>query len=272
MDENVFDIRQGVSITLACRKPYERSSVFHSDSWGSRERKYSDLQDRRCLSADFTELTPQSPYYFLVPKDLSKNAEYQKYVAMNELFPIHSTGVLTARDHFVIDFEDQPLRERIDLFLNAEFSDDQVATSLGLSENYAWRIADCATRLIGNEIDERFEDLHYRPLISVASLITNLWFGGPEPRSWLNSSDRNVALITSRMTKGEDFAHAFVSRSPVEVISLSSKTSNNACLSALYVNNRRSAYGRGAVPECLGGLLSRIRSAREDRTIPGRTV
>jgi predicted helicase len=38
----------------------------------------------------------------------------------------------------------------------------------------------------------------------------------------------NLALVTSRMTKGESFAHAFVSRLPVEVIFLSSKTSNNA--------------------------------------------
>ena len=36
----------------------------------------------------------------------------------------------------------------------------------------------------------------------------------------------NLGLITSRLTKGENFAHAQVSRSLVEVICMSSKTSN----------------------------------------------
>lgn len=51
------------------------------------------------------------------------------------------------------------------------------------------------------------------------------------------ASGKNIALITSRMTKGEEFAHAFVSRALVEVISMSPKTSNNAFVYPLYVEN-----------------------------------
>ena len=45
----------------------------------------------------------------------------------------------------------------------------------------------------------------------------------------------NIALVTSRMTKGEEFQHALISSNPVEVICLSPKTSNNAFVFPLYV-------------------------------------
>ncbi len=47
----------------------------------------------------------------------------------------------------------------------------------------------------------------------------------------------NIAIICSRMTKGESFAHAFVSRTISEAILLSSKTSNNAFSFPLNVRN-----------------------------------
>jgi len=45
----------------------------------------------------------------------------------------------------------------------------------------------------------------------------------------------NIALLTSRMTKGENFHHIQVSRKASEVIVMSSKTSNNAFVFPLYI-------------------------------------
>jgi predicted helicase len=55
----------------------------------------------------------------------------------------------------------------------------------------------------------------------------------------------NLALITSRMTKGESFQHVFVSRTLSEVILLSSKTSNNAFAFPLYVYPTEKEIGFG---------------------------
>ena len=48
----------------------------------------------------------------------------------------------------------------------------------------------------------------------------------------------NLALVTSRMTKGEDFAHALLTDTPVEVICLSPKTSNNGFVFPLWVPDK----------------------------------
>lgn len=46
----------------------------------------------------------------------------------------------------------------------------------------------------------------------------------------------NLGLVTSRQTKGEDFQHVLVAETPIEVISLSPKTSNNGFLFPLYLS------------------------------------
>ena len=45
-DENVFDIQQGVAILLAVRRAGHvgNAKVHYADLWGSREKKYEELQ------------------------------------------------------------------------------------------------------------------------------------------------------------------------------------------------------------------------------------
>ncbi len=45
----------------------------------------------------------------------------------------------------------------------------------------------------------------------------------------------NLSLLSSRMTKGETFAHVHVASNPSEVICLSSKTSNNSYVYLLWL-------------------------------------
>jgi len=56
----------------------------------------------------------------------------------------------------------------------------------------------------------------------------------PEVMGQMIAGD-NLALITSRMTKGESFAHAQVSRNICEVICMSAKTSNNGFVFPLWI-------------------------------------
>src|SRR5688500_7931829 len=62
-DQNVFDIQQGVAITLAVRRERtEQGRVLHSHLWGPREQKYSRLQESSVATTEWHELVPASPY------------------------------------------------------------------------------------------------------------------------------------------------------------------------------------------------------------------
>lgn len=58
----------------------------------------------------------------------------------------------------------------------------------------------------------------------------------------------NLGLVTSRLTKGEDFRHALVAETPIEVISLSPKTSNNGFLFPLYLYSETGSRSENLSP------------------------
>ena len=71
-DENVFDIEQGVCISLLVRQPGLEQKIFHADLWGKRQDKYC-----ACLEMDFDnvswdELQPKCPFYLFIPQDESR--------------------------------------------------------------------------------------------------------------------------------------------------------------------------------------------------------
>lgn len=70
VDQNVFDIMQGVSINLFIKtgkkKEKELGKVFHYDLYGKRELKYDFLIENSIKTIEFDELKPEKPYVFFV--------------------------------------------------------------------------------------------------------------------------------------------------------------------------------------------------------------
>jgi predicted helicase len=107
-DENLFDIQQGVAILIAIRnpdnfaEPAESAPVWYRDVWGSRDAKYDFLRTATLEAIDWTPLTPRAPMYLFVPQDTALEAEYQRGWRIPDIFPVHSVGIVTARDALTI--------------------------------------------------------------------------------------------------------------------------------------------------------------------------
>ena len=134
-DENVFDIQQGVSINIFVKKGNsnfpchcearsnrENSStkkltlladIFHYDIYGKRSEKYNFLQTNNIKTVLWKKLEPTEPYYFFVPKDFSRKAEYERWFSLQELFPLNSVGVVTAKDTVLINYSKKELLQNI---------------------------------------------------------------------------------------------------------------------------------------------------------------
>ncbi len=126
-DNNVFDIRQGVAICLATRAT-AKPSVQHADLWGTRESKYAWLAVHRVSDTPFATLLPDSPYYFFEPQNIDYRSEYDNGWKINEAMPVNSAGFITARDHFVMDFDSDALLSRIADFANPKVTDAEIRT------------------------------------------------------------------------------------------------------------------------------------------------
>jgi len=247
-DENVFDIQQGVSIGLFIRESGKDgpARVHYADVWGLRESKYHTLFETDVNTTEWTELKPNSPFYFFVTRLEDYRSEYEQGWKVTDVFPVNSTGIVTARDKIVLDFDHHTLEERLAEFINASVSDETIRQKYfgrKESDKYApgdtrgWKLPDARKKLQSEKnLSDHIKPCLYRPFDIRPIYYTDYMvdWSRPEVMGHILAGN-NMALITSRLTKGETYQHTLVSKTVSEVILLSPKTSNNAFVFPLYL-------------------------------------
>ena len=106
IDENVFDIMQGVSIThfvkIKDKTSNKSTKVFHFDLFGLREIKYDFLLKNHIYTVSYILLSPIKQFLLFVPKNHSGKVEYENGFRADELFKIFNTGIVTGIDRLSI--------------------------------------------------------------------------------------------------------------------------------------------------------------------------
>jgi len=140
-DENVFDIMQGVSIALFIKdgKKKDLGKVFYCDLYGLREAKYNYLLGNDLRTTKWTELDNVEPYYFFVEKDFSLQADYEKFWGIKDIFGTFSSGVKTHRDHFIVAFTKDEVKQRMQTF-TSDLPDEIVEQALNLKDTRDWKM------------------------------------------------------------------------------------------------------------------------------------
>lgn len=140
-DVNVFDIQQGVAITVFVKtgkkKPKELGKVFHYDLFGKRELKYDFLSENSLKTIDFKELEYNAPNYFFVPKNDEGRTLYEKGFRVDGLFSKNVTGIVTMGDEFAFAETKSDLKIRLNEFKNNNLSENELKTKYNLGKNYA---------------------------------------------------------------------------------------------------------------------------------------
>jgi hypothetical protein len=158
-DKNVFDIKQGVAVCLASRASLE-PVILRSDLWGARDAKYAWLLSHSVRSTEFVALSPDSPYYFFEPQNTEHRVEYDKGWKINEAMPINCAGFITARDHFVIDFDTKTLLNRIADFADSKVTDAEIRKKYFAGsgsgkypdgDTRGWKVSEARKRVSGDK-------------------------------------------------------------------------------------------------------------------------
>ena len=231
-DENVFDIQQGVAIGILVKETGKEASgkIHYADIWGLREGKYHTLFETDIDDTKWTELTPTPPFYFFNPYEAKLEPEYEKGWKVTDIFPINSTGIVTARDDIVIDFDSQTLVERVTEFADSLISDD------GLRNKYfghkkegkyppgdtrGWKLPEARQKLQNEKDPSAFiRPCLYRPFDIRHVFYSSYMVDWSRPEVMRHMLAReNVAILTTRQTR--DQWDAFATRSIVGHKSLS---------------------------------------------------
>lgn len=217
---NVFDIQQGVAVTigLRIRSKSDKSRVFHLDSWGTRLEKYNDLATISPSKDDWAELHPCDPLYYLVPFDDTNQDEYSEFPLLTDIMPINSCGVKTHRDAFLIDFSKKDIIARFK-DVAAERDLKILRERYGIKDTPHWRLKDAKIKIIADDVKKYVTGITYRPfdnrwIYYNPAIIEKGDSKFPTLRHMLQS---NIALIASRIQAEGSCDAVFSSRLLVEM-------------------------------------------------------
>lgn len=140
-DENVFEIRQGVSICALVKSADQRlsASISVSDLWGEKAHKYQHLAKSSVMTSEWARIDARPPNYYLIKPDSGElGGEWESWPAICDLFTKRSTGTETGFDDLLVAFTRSELTQHI-----AQFADPSVTRQslpFDVSEGHASEI------------------------------------------------------------------------------------------------------------------------------------
>jgi predicted helicase len=236
-DENVFDIRQGVAISLFVKHQKGNGCcVYHADLWGLREQKYTWLEQNDCFISDWGEIQPRSEFYFFRPFEVEGQQAYHQFAPVTRIFPVYVNGIVTAHDRFVIDFDRQALERRIRMFRDLNFSDELIQRAFDLKENYQWRVGKARRELaqVANW-EDFFTEVLYRPFDVRHIYLHKSVVWRAREKVMCHMMRENVGLMTCRQLSQLAWSHAMVSSRITDDCMVSNRTRERGYLMPLYL-------------------------------------
>lgn len=137
-DENVFDIEQGVAISIFVKRSGLEKGIWRGDIWGGRLEKYRWAAESSLRSAPLQNIGARAPQYLFKP--LASDRAYDAFLGVRDIFSQVTAGIITARDAFAIDFDSNSLKARIERFVDKANSDDAVRAEFKLSDTRGWSL------------------------------------------------------------------------------------------------------------------------------------
>ena len=145
IDENVFDIRQGVSIVLLIKfndSTHKESFIKYIDIWGDRNTKYSLLNQQFLDDIHWQRINPISPHYFFIPKDFSLIDEINTQKNLQQIMPVNSSGMNTLHDAFVINFEKEFLAQIVTDACDSKISNKTLREKYKVKDSRDWSLVE----------------------------------------------------------------------------------------------------------------------------------
>jgi predicted helicase len=237
-DENVFEIKQGVGISILARTPQtERSSLNFGELWGLQSSKYAMLGSCKPLSNLAIDVA--APNFFFVPKSNENAEEYARGFSVKDIFIDSGPGIKTERDNVGIQHTRSEMVSVISDFKSLTEENLREKYNLG-QDSRDWKVANAKTDVIKNDNVHRIRPVLYRPFDyqwTWYSGKTRGFIGTPGFRIGSHMSNGpNLGFITSRTVYGPDsWRDALVTSTICEFGIMATRPGNTAPVFPLYL-------------------------------------
>lgn len=213
-NENVFDIMQGVAISLLTLGfTFPSSRLRYAESWGSRDEKYAYLLNQNLSNTVWQFPKSTAPQYFFIPKDFSFDDEIKPLWPIDTIFLNSGMGLKTRRDHFLLSIDKKTLIKKIELLAQAK-NVEHVRPELKVIDNEQWTLKAMQSLVLREGVERSIHLIAYRPFD-----FRFVWYH----REAIERGDSRwpvmrhvirggLSLLTSRLSMSERFTSAFVVR------------------------------------------------------------
>jgi predicted helicase len=249
-DQNVFDIRPGVAVSMFLRKAHRDATprLMHAEIWGQRHHKYEWLEQHDIADTPWQELPLRSPWFFFVPKNLDAQSEWDECVSVPRLFLSGASAIQTKRDELFIDIDRDELAERMRSVLGPQ--DDGRKAFAGLLMPTTGWAPDSLQDAVFSE--SAIAKVNYRPFDLRFIYYDPALLGRARFETQRHMLSPNVGLLVQRRIVGDAPHHFLCARSLCDLHTLGTAHSN-AYLYPLYLYDS---------PRTDGGLVRRAMPRR----------
>lgn len=256
VDNNVFDIMQGVSINIFVKtgkkKNNELSNVFHIDLFGRREKKYDYILTNSLKTIKYERLPLLKPNYFFVKKDLEQQKEYDNYISINSIFNIGNSGVVSKRDKLNIHSTKTGVIQMLNDVINLEENECRLKYSIPEDVrdwNFTLARQDIKET---NQNEKLIQQINYRPFDKRYFYYTGKSKGVVGwPVSVVSDHllhDDNLGFMTNKKVEIGEFTHVVIYKGIVESHAVSMKEINYVFPLYTYPSNSKQLT-LGQIPE-----------------------
>ncbi len=204
-DQNVFDILQGVAISLLWQgSNVERANeaVSYGEMVGPESYKRTVLMDSTYRNLSTIHISPRGPSWWLNKEqdESSSNA-----LTLPEIWPEYATLMASNRDSLVVDFDKQKLLDRIEEFRAFSGSNEELCREFNITYKKGWNLDAARQRLRQiPDLSVHVREIEYRPfdkrpIFYFPDLIWQM-----SPVTSANVVDRPFNLILISLGKNRD--------------------------------------------------------------------
>ncbi len=222
IDENVFDIQQGVSINIFVKNKIGSQSksceVKHFDLFGKRSLKYDFLLKSSINDLPWKTITPHSPNFYFVPKNFAGEDEYNSFFSVKDLFLMSNVGVNTEFDDLALQGSKKESEKMLsDL---SSLSPEEIISKYKLPHSKIKKVQNAKEDVVKNHA--MITPYLYRPFDSKYSIYTGASNGiMGRPRGSLMKhiiGNNNIGLVSMRQyaSKVPDYCYSFISKEIVD--------------------------------------------------------
>jgi predicted helicase len=247
LNQNVFDIEQGVAISFFIKRPGLDKKVFFSEFWGSRKEKYQQCIDNTFSSVNWTEIKPTSPNYFLYPRSEKHRKKYDSFWSLTDIFIKHSLPIMSGKDSVTISNSRAEILNTVSDFYTMNIDALKAKFNIG-KEKSNWTVAKAKRDIVNTKGDSKYiMKLLYRPFDERYTYYTGNSSGfhsrpGTITQNMLNE---NLGLLIPRQLSKMNFKHVFCTNKITEMCAISTSTKEANQLFPLYLYTEKEGLYKG---------------------------